>query len=131
VVGPYANCPYTGGFPDAIALSPDGGTLFVACAGNNAIAVVDTTNNQVVGLIPTDLFPGAVATDGTNLYVANVWGLGMPGIDQEFAMQGTVEKIPIPCFSALESNTAQVQVISRISQMQSTTNAAQAGIITS
>ena len=64
-----------------LALSPDGTNLFVASAGNNAIAVVELPNSQhtnslVQGFIPTDWYPGAVVADSNYVYVANVKGLG-------------------------------------------------------
>ncbi len=75
-VKPDAGLPY-GSAPNALALSPGGGTLYVACGGNNAVAVIATTPEpRVRGFVPAGWYPGAVATDGARLFVVNVKGLG-------------------------------------------------------
>ena len=76
-VRPGAGLSYNGSAPNALALSPDGDRLYAAIGGNNAIAVINTANNQVLGFIPTDWYPGALAVNTANLYVANVKGLGL------------------------------------------------------
>jgi YVTN family beta-propeller protein len=63
-----------GSTPDALCLSPDGKTLYVANADNNAIAVVDIerpAQSAVKGFIPTGWYPTAVAIskDGKSLLV--------------------------------------------------------------
>ncbi|HVU86749.1 MAG TPA: alkaline phosphatase family protein, partial [Pirellulales bacterium] len=63
-----------GSTPDAVAVSPDGETLFVANADNNCIVVVDIeepNESGVKGMIPTGWYPTAVAVtpDGKNLLV--------------------------------------------------------------
>ena len=53
-----------GSTPDALAIAPDGKTLFVANADNNSIAVIDVatpSRSQVKGFIPTGWYPTAVA----------------------------------------------------------------------
>jgi hypothetical protein len=79
-VRPDPNLPF-GSITNALAVSKDCRTLFVANGGNNAIAVVTlaeqpNTRSVVNGFIPTGWFPGGVCTDGANLYVANVKGEG-------------------------------------------------------
>ncbi len=53
-----------GSTPDALAISPDGETLYVANADNNCIAVIDIetpSKSSVKGFIPTGWYPTAVA----------------------------------------------------------------------
>ena len=79
-----------GSTPCGVAVSPDGHTLFVANADNNAVMVVDIsgrlmeeakdqgeTVSVVNGFIPTGWYPSAVAVspDGNFLLVANGKGL--------------------------------------------------------
>jgi YVTN family beta-propeller protein len=73
--------PVLGSSPNAVPVSRDGTTLYVANASDNAIAVVDPnspTQNPVLGLIPTGWYPTAVTTDlsGKSLIVANGYGFG-------------------------------------------------------
>ena len=67
-----------GVLPFGLALSADEKTLYVACAGINAVAVVDTGDGAVRGYLPTGWFPAqlAVSDDGQTLYVANAKGFG-------------------------------------------------------
>ena len=79
-----------GSTPDAVAISPDGHTLFVANADNNDVMVADISNSiseeakrnhesvsVVEGFIPVGWYPSAlaVAPDNRTLYVANGKGL--------------------------------------------------------
>jgi DNA-binding beta-propeller fold protein YncE len=67
-----------GVLPFGLALSPDEKFLYVACAGINAVAVVDANNGTVRGYLPTAWFPARLATspDGDALYIANAKGFG-------------------------------------------------------
>src|SRR5262249_11920191 len=59
--------PVLGSSPNAIAVTGDGRTLYVANAAQNAIAVVDADGREtdaVRGLIPTGWYPTAVALGG-------------------------------------------------------------------
>ncbi|MDB6111722.1 MAG: phosphoesterase [Pedosphaera sp.] len=79
-----------GSTPDALAISPDGRTLFVANADNNCVMVVDISNSiseearrnresvsVVEGFIPVGWYPSAVVVspDNQTLFVANGKGL--------------------------------------------------------
>ena len=79
-----------GSTPDAVAVAPDGRTLFVANADNNDVMVVDISNSTseearrnresvsvVEGFIPVGWYPTALAIspDSRTLYVANGKGL--------------------------------------------------------
>ncbi|UCH35555.1 MAG: beta-propeller fold lactonase family protein [Armatimonadota bacterium] len=86
-VAPAEVLPF-GSAPNAVALSPDGRTLYVANGGNNAIAVVRLgavaggpdaeETSRVEGFIPTGWYPGSVrlSADGKTVFVANVKGVG-------------------------------------------------------
>jgi DNA-binding beta-propeller fold protein YncE len=67
-----------GVLPFGLALSADEKRLYVACAGINAIAVLDARHLGVKGYIPTAWFPSRVAVnaDGDTLYVASAKGFG-------------------------------------------------------
>ena len=116
---------------DGLALSPDGKNLFVASAGNNAVAVVELpnaqhTNSLVQGFFPTDWYPGAVVADSNYVYVANVKGLGsragQPATTswQICAFLGTANRIPIPDADSLSKLTAQVYEDGRVPQIKQT-----------
>lgn len=108
-VSPVSGVP-VGAHPDALALSPDGRTLFVALAGANAVEVRDgRTGARVAGrpmLIPTGWYPSALAVTGTarayKLWVANAKGTG-PAMGYNgsvfangTAANGTVNVIDLP-----------------------------------
>jgi YVTN family beta-propeller protein len=70
-----------GAYPNAIAVSSDGSRAYVAEAGINSVAVLDTTNPtapRLVGRIPTDWYPTGVSlsADGKTLYIINAKGIG-------------------------------------------------------
>src|ERR1051326_924360 len=138
LVRPDPSFPY-GSAADGIALSKDGGTLFVASGGNNAMAAVELPNGQhtnsvLQGFIPTDWYPGAVAADSNYLYVANVKGLGSrDGPPNNTSWQigaylGTANKIPFPAAESLSKYTAQVNEDGRIRQIKQTQQLAQNGV---
>jgi YVTN family beta-propeller protein len=70
-----------GEHPNQIAIHPEDGRVFVACASSNSVAVIDPAKSAVVETIMTSLFPKApegstpdalaIAPDGETLYVAN------------------------------------------------------------
>lgn len=73
--------PVLGSSPNAVVVSPDGRTLYVANASQNAVAVVDAdarSTDAVQGFIPTGWYPTAVALDrsGRQLFVASGYGFG-------------------------------------------------------
>ncbi|BDI29725.1 hypothetical protein CCAX7_17760 [Capsulimonas corticalis] len=62
-------------FPAGSALSPDGKFLYVACNGDNSVAIIDTASKTVVKQVPVGYFPYAVAVskEGNKILVSN-WG---------------------------------------------------------
>ncbi|HEY9179472.1 MAG TPA: beta-propeller fold lactonase family protein, partial [Candidatus Baltobacteraceae bacterium] len=76
----FDRAPY-GTQPDAIVRSPDGKRLYVALAGMNAVAVLDSSNPRKLhrlGLVPTGWYPSAlgISPNGRYVYVANAKGIG-------------------------------------------------------
>ncbi len=70
-----------GAYPNALAVSPDNSRLYVAEAGINSVAVLDTsdpTQPRLLGRIPTGWYPTALAIsqDGNTLYILNAKGVG-------------------------------------------------------
>lgn len=73
---------YFGAMPDALAISPDGATLYAANSGSDAVAVFSTADlnpssaARAKGFIPTEWYPTALALKGNQLYVATGKGKG-------------------------------------------------------
>jgi DNA-binding beta-propeller fold protein YncE len=111
-----------GVLPFGLALSSDQKRLYVACAGINAVAVLDAAEAKVLGYIPAGWFPARVrvSADGKTLYVANAKGFGAgpnggpnfhPGPEGAYIgdiTKGTVSVIPVPSQDALAELTAEV-----------------------
>jgi len=78
---PYPGAPLSSS-PQGLTVSPDGTRLYVANAGDNAVAVyaLDQTNGSArrLGRIPTAWYPTSVVTSGNGrtLYVTNGKGYG-------------------------------------------------------
>ena len=76
---------FGGDTPNALAISPDGTTLYVANGLDNAVAVVRLGQaahagavgpSQVQGFIPTEAYPGGLALGAHQLFVTNLEGEG-------------------------------------------------------
>ena len=118
-----------GSTPDAVAVSPDGKSLFVANADNNDVLVADIADpkaTRVVGFVPVGWYPTAVVSDGKHLYVANGKGLasapgfpatrpdprrvgGVPFNDGLGILAGSVSVIDPPTPQQLADYTAAVR----------------------
>ncbi len=63
-------------FPAGMALSPNGRFLYVACNGDDSLAVIDIAQKAVVKRIPVGYFPYGVSVtqDGKKVAVSN-WGI--------------------------------------------------------
>src|SRR5207248_4734950 len=111
-----------GVLPFGEALSADERRLYVACAGLNAVAVIDLPRQQVEGYIPAGWFASLVAlgADGRSLVIASAKGLGSgPNGGRGFVdpprgahpgdiMQGTLQIVDVPDAAALAAYTRQV-----------------------
>ncbi len=111
-----------GVLPFGMTLSPDEKRLYVACAGINAVAVIEARQGTVLGYLPTAWFPARVASshDGKTLYVSNAKGFGSgPNGGPNFRRgpegsyigditKGAVSIIRVPGDRELEQTTARV-----------------------
>jgi YVTN family beta-propeller protein len=62
-----------GSFPAGVAVTPNGGQVYVANTGSDTVSVIDTTTNTVVTTIPVGPGPVGVAVDpgGKHVFVTN------------------------------------------------------------
>ena len=104
-----------GSQPDALAFSPDGRRLYVACGGNNAIAVATRNGKtwKLEGSIPTGWFPSAIAIDSDGaLRVLNIKGVGNTangkGSFNSRSFEGSLVKIPAPLPAQIAGGTREV-----------------------
>ncbi len=115
----FPNAPPTS-TPNSLALSPDGLTLIVSNADNNAVAVVDVGNSArsfVSGFVPTGWYPtGAIfSRDGSQMFVLS--GKGLVGSAKptdggnEIRLQGAVSMLPTPDRVALADYTRKVYAV--------------------
>jgi YVTN family beta-propeller protein len=101
----------TGSQPIAVAYSGDGNTVYTACAGTNAVAVVQ--KGKVAGSIPTGWFPSSIAVmnDGS-LRVVNIKGTGNTdngrGAFISTAYEGSIVRIPALMPGQLTAATREV-----------------------
>ncbi len=105
-----------GSQPISSAFSADGLTLYVACGGNNAVAVVNRSGKgwRVSGAIPTGWFPSAlaIARDGS-LRVLNIKGVGntadKKGTFNSKQYEGSLLAIPAPAAPQVAAGTREVR----------------------
>ena len=95
-----------GSYPNAIAVSPDNTRVYVAEAGINSVAVIDSSNPakpSVIGRIPTGWYPTAltVSADGKSLFVANAKGIGE---DINPSATGNASATGVASFAGVDSN---------------------------
>jgi DNA-binding beta-propeller fold protein YncE len=113
---------FRGVIPFGLDLSPDQQQLYVACAGINAVAVIDVKGLRVMGYIPAGWFPAKLkaSPDGRMLIVANAKGYGSgPNGGRSFSrgpegsyigalMKGSVQVLEIPDSDGLKAMTEKV-----------------------
>ncbi len=104
-----------GSQPDGLGFSPDGKRIYVACGGNNAVAVVARTASQwkLEGSIPTGWFPSAVAVDAAGgLHVLNIKGVGNTakpdGTFNSRQYEGSLLRIAAPLPAQIAAGTREV-----------------------
>ena len=97
-------------FPAGSALSPDGKFLYVACNGDNSLAVIATATGAVIKQIPVGFLPYGVTVsrDGTKVLVSN-WGvepysfLAPPTLDASGNVTGLAAITPSSSAAAISS----------------------------
>jgi YVTN family beta-propeller protein len=100
--------------PNALAVSPDGKTLYAACGGINAVAVIRTADGHMEGLIPSAWYPNdlRLSGDGKYLLVANLMGAGPGGTAPMrryvHSDRSSVQVIPVPDAAQLAGYTTAV-----------------------
>jgi YVTN family beta-propeller protein len=111
-----------GVLPFGMALSHDDARLYVACAGINAVAVINTRDMMILGYVPTAWFPARVALspDDRTLFISNAKGFGAgpnggknfhPGPEGSYIgdiTKGVVSIAPVPKDYDLHPMTLQV-----------------------
>lgn len=122
LVRPDPTLPF-GSATNALAIAPDGKTLYAANGGNNAVAVIDLgPTMRLRGLVPAGWYPGAVICDKEALVIANVKGEGSrtaraDGSYSVYGYKGTVNRVKVPDADALKTYTAQVREDARVPQV--------------
>ncbi|HTX37837.1 MAG TPA: bifunctional YncE family protein/alkaline phosphatase family protein [Bryobacteraceae bacterium] len=104
-----------GVLPMGMAYHEASGWLLVAEAGINAVGVIDTRQNRVLGHIPAAWFPTRVAIQGDTVYVANARGHGTgPNAQNGFEVtprqlhQGSLSVFTLPKAADLPALTTEV-----------------------
>jgi hypothetical protein len=112
---PIAGKGISGITPTASVLTRNGQRLYVACAGLNAIAIIDLASQKILGFIPTGWFPNdlQLSADEKTLVVSNQYGVGAGSVDKSrkrkfSAYRGSVNIIPVPADSDLDAFTSMV-----------------------
>ena len=105
-----------GSMPIAGVFAEDSKTLYIACGGNNAIAVARESAGKwkVAGAVPTAWFPSAVAIGREgDLRVLNIKGMGntadKKGTFNSRQYEGSLEKIPAPSPLQVTAGTREVK----------------------
>jgi YVTN family beta-propeller protein len=107
---------FRGVLPLGMAYSARNGWLLVAEAGINAVAVIDTGQNQLLGHIPAAWFPTAVAIHKDDVFVCTAKGLGtgpsatrtapLEKSSQADLRAGLLSEFPMPSAGGLTELTA-------------------------
>ncbi len=105
-----------GVIPVGMAIHEASGWLLVAEAGINAVGVIDTKSNRVIGHLPAAWFPTRIVIDRDNVYVANAKGHGTgpnagrngSATFQADIRRGALTMFPLPGRDELPRHTERV-----------------------
>ncbi|HEU0138631.1 MAG TPA: alkaline phosphatase family protein [Bryobacteraceae bacterium] len=107
-----------GVLPIGLAYHEASGWLLVAEAGMNAVGIIDTRQNKLIGHLPVGWFPTAIAIREDDLYVTNIKGHGTgPNATEQRAFRqsfqgslrrGTLTIAPLPGTDELAKHTGLV-----------------------
>lgn len=118
-----------GSMPNALCLSADEDTLFVANGGNNAVAVIDVSSSAPVikGHIPAGWYPTAIEIVGSKLVVSSAKGTGSRQVQPNgsygvYGFTGTVDFINLPDKKQLTQYTAMVKADALVPQSLAASN---------
>lgn len=93
--------------PGGLALSPDGGTLYVCLSRSNALGIVNVASGELRAEIPVGVAPYAVALAGGKAYVSN-WGGRHPSPDEPTAESSGTPTLVDPVTGVAASGTVSV-----------------------
>lgn len=113
--------------PNALAASPDGNSIYIACGGLNAVAVAEPGTLRIRGFIPTSWYPSTLAAspDGKTLAIGSLLGIGSgyPGDNPRrrhvYAIRGALQLVAIPSAADLANYTTAVMANSHLTELPS------------
>jgi DNA-binding beta-propeller fold protein YncE len=101
--------------PNAVTFRGDSKRFYVACGGDNSVAVFDGSGLswQLKGKIPVGWFPTALQMDGKGtLHIASVKGIGndeqKPGVHKSTVYEGSLSSVPDPLPAQLAGGSREV-----------------------
>lgn len=111
-------------FPAGIQLSPDGKYLYVACNGDQSIAIIDTNTKGILKQMPAGAFPYGIAVNaaGDRIAVSN-WGIEEykfanptydPNTAQLTALGTTGANVPDGFYAPVVSKTGKFPLTSSV-----------------
>ena len=93
--------------PGGLALSADGGTIYVCLSRNNSLGVVDAASGQLKAEIPVGVAPYGAALNGQKAYVTN-WGGRHPIAGDTVATTSGTDIVVDPVTGVASSGTVSV-----------------------
>jgi YVTN family beta-propeller protein len=116
-----------GANPSGIAVSPDGGRIFVANAGSASVSVISAATNTVASTINVESNPVGVATspDGQSVYVGNSGSASLSVINANtLTVAATIRVGGYPAGVAVSDNSSRILVANSFDNSISVVDAA-------